>query len=276
MTVVALAGLPRQAETAAPPGPDGELRSVTIAVRVLDCFAGSGELGPTQVARQLGVAKSTASRMLSALAAGGLLERSGAGRYRLGLRLFHYGQLAVDRLPLRAVARPVLADLHVSLRETVQLGLPVDGHVLYVERMGSAGLGARLPGDVLLRVPGYSSSAGRVMAAFDPEVAAATGAVERLKHTAFTITDEPGLERMLEAGRDRGWVASREEYAGGCSSLAAPVLVSGPAGSRAVAAVSVVGPTSRILGVGMDFVAASVCRAARRISSTLSRMEECG
>jgi len=250
VTVVALAGLPRQAETAAPPGPDGELRSVTIAVRVLDCFAGSGELGPTQVARQLGVAKSTASRMLSALAAGGLLERSGAGRYRLGLRLFHYGQLAVDRLPLRAVARPVLADLHVSLRETVQLGLPVDGHVL--------------------RVPGYSSSAGRVMAAFDPEVAAATGAVERLKHTAFTITDEPGLERMLEAGRDRGWVASREEYAGGCSSLAAPVLVSGPAGSRAVAAVSVVGPTSRILGVGMDFVAASVCRAARRISADLT------
>ena len=35
---------------------------------MLDCFAVHPELGGTQVARELGVAKSTACRMLSALA----------------------------------------------------------------------------------------------------------------------------------------------------------------------------------------------------------------
>jgi IclR family transcriptional regulator, KDG regulon repressor len=41
------------------------LRSVSIAASVLDCFAAHAELGATQVARELGVAKSTACRMLS-------------------------------------------------------------------------------------------------------------------------------------------------------------------------------------------------------------------
>jgi methionine synthase II (cobalamin-independent) len=41
---------------------------VSIAASVLDCFAAHRELGATQVARELGVAKSTACRMLSALA----------------------------------------------------------------------------------------------------------------------------------------------------------------------------------------------------------------
>jgi methionine synthase II (cobalamin-independent) len=43
------------------------LRSVSIAASVLTCFSSHAELGATQVARELGVAKSTACRMLSAL-----------------------------------------------------------------------------------------------------------------------------------------------------------------------------------------------------------------
>src|SRR4051812_4870074 len=78
-------------------GGDGTLRSVSIAMAVLDCFATEPELGPTRVAQRLGVAKSTASRMLAALATGGMLERDSSGRYRLGLRMFEMGQLAVDR-----------------------------------------------------------------------------------------------------------------------------------------------------------------------------------
>jgi IclR family KDG regulon transcriptional repressor len=85
---------------------DGPLRSVAIAMAVLDCFGDEAELGATKVAQRLGVAKSTACRMLAALASGGLLERTPGGRYRLGLRLFEIGQLAVDRLMLRELSLP--------------------------------------------------------------------------------------------------------------------------------------------------------------------------
>jgi len=257
-------------------GEDGGLRSVSIATAVLDCFGASPELGPTRVAAELGIAKSTASRMLAALAAGGLLERADGGRYRLGLRLFEYGQLAVDRLPLREVARPVLWELHDQLRELVQLGLPVGGHVVYVERAGSAALGGRLSGEVLRRVPCYSSSAGRVMAAFDPVVARAAAGVAPRRHTPFTVTDPVRLRRVLRRARSAGWVASRDEVELGLASVAAPVLTGGGARGpvRAVAAVSVVGPSAQVAGQRKDVVVASVCRAARRVSTLLARLEE--
>jgi IclR family KDG regulon transcriptional repressor len=264
--------------TLAPAGTaEGELRSVSIAVAVLDCFETAGELGPTQVARRMGIAKSTASRMLSALACGGMLERAPGGRYRLSLRLFQYGQLAVDRLPLRAIARPVLVQLHAALRETVQLGLPMAGHVLYVERMNTSALDSRLSGEVLRRVPAYSSSAGRVMAAFDPHLATAMAGVDRRRHTPFTVVDDERLSAVVARARSTGWVASREEFERGFSSVAAPILLPpSPSGPRVAGAVSVVGRTAQILGPRREFLTASVCRAARRISADLRAAQEAG
>jgi len=229
---------------------------------VLDCFTAHAELGATQVARELGVAKSTACRMLSALAAGGLLDRADGGRYRLSLRMFELGVLAAERIPVRDAARPVLIELQQQVREMVQLGVPVAGHVAYIDRYGHAALGLQFSGEVLHRVPGYSSSSGRALAAFDDRVLADTLAVPRTKHTPFTITDPERLHRVLRAARAAGWVATREEFTRGFSSVAAPVLVT----EQAVAAISVVGSTARILGLRRDFIVASVCRAARRVS----------
>jgi IclR family transcriptional regulator, KDG regulon repressor len=251
-----------------PPG----LRSVSIAASVLGCFAASRELGATQVARELGVAKSTACRMLSALAAGGLLDRAGGGRYRLSLRVFELGVLAAERMPVRDVARPVLIELQQQLREMVQLGVPVAGHVAYIDRYGHVGLGLQLSGEVLHRVPGYSSSSGRALAAFDDRILADTLAVPRRKHTPFTITDPERLHRVLRAARTAGWVSTREEFTCGFSSVAAPVLL--PGTGRPAAAISVAGPTARILGLRKDFIVASVCRAARRVGALLAQASE--
>ena len=249
------------------------LRSVSIAASVLDCFAAHRELGATQVARELGVAKSTACRMLSALADGGLLDRASGGRYRLSLRVFELGVLAAERMPVRDVARPVLMDLQELLGEMVQLGVPAAGHVAYIDRYGNTRLGSQFSGEMLRRVPGYSSSSGRVLAAFDKRILRETLAVPRRKHTPFTIIDDERLSRVLQAARTAGWVGTREEFTLGYSSVAAPVL-EGSSGARPVAAISVVGPTARILGLRKDFIVASVCRAARRAGALLAQATE--
>ncbi len=250
----------------------GGLRSVSIATQVLHCFIEHPELGPTHVARELGVAKSTAFHALAALAAAGLLDRSAAGRYRLSLNLFHYGQLALDRLPLRAIARPIMVELNDSLRLMVQLGLPANGHVIYVERVGNGGLGPLVSGEVMRRVPGYASSAGRAMAAFDPAIARATAQVPRLKHTPFTVTDSVRLERILQTARTNGWVSSREESALGYSSVAAPILTpANAAGPRVAGAISAVGRTTLVAGPRKDFVVASVRRAAQQVTRLLAQ-----
>ena len=112
-----------------------------------------------------------------------------------------------------------------------------------------------------------------------------TLAVPRRKHTPFTIIDAERLSRVLQAARTAGWVGTREEFTLGYSSVAAPVLVAssgsgaaggrdGAGGSRPAAAISVVGPTARILGLRKDFIVASVCRAARRASALLAQATE--
>ena len=190
--------------TSAPVGPIRIIASVSIAASVLNCFSTYPELGATQVARELGVAKSTACRMLSALAASGLLDRASGGRYRLSLRMFELGVLAAERMPVRDAARPVLIELQQQVREMVQLGVPVAGHVAYIDRYGHAALGLQLSGETLHRVPGYSSSSGRALAAFDDGILADTLAVPRRKHTPFTITDPERLHRVLRAAREAG------------------------------------------------------------------------
>jgi DNA-binding IclR family transcriptional regulator len=258
-------------ETVPDEGADGPLRSVSIAMGVLGCFETEAELGATRVARELGVAKSTACRMLAALAAGGMLERTGSGRYRLGLRLFEIGQLAVDRLMLRELALPLLGELREVLRETAQLAVPVGADVLYVDRLESSGAGTIFHTELYRRGPGHSSSAGKAMAAFNPVMERAILTRGFTRRTPFTIVDPARYRQVLRQVRKDGFAASREEHTMGMSSVAAPILI--PRGDRtvAVAAISVVGSTSRVLGPRKIAVVQSVRRAASRVSSALAR-----
>lgn len=255
-------------------GGEGPLRSVSIAMAVLDCFASEPELGPTKVAQRLGVAKSTACRMLAALASGGMLERSRSGRYRLGLRMFEMGQMAVDRLMLREVALPVLGELRDVLRETAQVAVPVGADVLYVDRLESSGAGTMFHTEMYRRGAGHSSSAGKAMAAVNPHMARAI--VERgfERRTPFTIVDPGRYARVLRQVRVDGYAASRDEHTMGLSSVAAPVLLCRGDRKVAVAAISVVGPTPRVLGPRKVAVAQSVRRAAAAVSATLERSQQ--
>ncbi|MBN9107512.1 MAG: IclR family transcriptional regulator [Pseudonocardia sp.] len=247
------------------------LRSVAIAMAVLDCFGEEPELGATKVAQRLGVAKSTACRMLAALASGGLLERSGAGRYRLGLRLFEMGQLAVDRLMLREVALPVLGELRDVLRETAQLAVPVGADVLYVERLENSDVGIMFHTELYRRGPGHSSSAGKAMAAVNPAMARAILDRGFVRRTPFTIVDPGRYRQVLRQVQVDGFAVSREEHTIGMSSIAAPVVVTRGERRVAVAAISVVGRTASILGTRKMAVVQNVRRAAAAVSAELDR-----
>jgi DNA-binding IclR family transcriptional regulator len=253
---------------------EGALRSVSIAMAVLGCFEQRAELGATAVAHEIGVAKSTACRMLAALAAGGMLERTPTGRYRLGLRLFEIGQLAVDRLMLRELALPVLGELREVLRETAQIGIPVGADVLYVDRLDGEAIGTIFHTELYRRGPGHSSSAGKALAAHNSAMEQAIMARGFVRRTPFTIVDPNRYRLVLRQVRRDGYAASREEHTMGMSSVAAPVLLDRGGLRVAVAAISVVGHTSRILGPRKIAVVQNVRRAARTVSEELRRLGE--
>src|SRR4051794_8311435 len=115
---------------------DAGVKSVMSALDVLDCFALDDELGVSDIARRLGVAKSTAHRLLTSLCARGVTEQNPeTGQYRLGMHLFELGQLAQHRMRLRQTALPLLEELRQVSGCTVHLAISSGPDVLYVERL---------------------------------------------------------------------------------------------------------------------------------------------
>jgi IclR family KDG regulon transcriptional repressor len=88
----------------------GRLSSVATAVQLLKAFSEQRtEIGVSDLARKLGVAKSTVHRLAVTLCADGMLEQNpDSGKYRLGISLFRLGSLVRQRMSVSNEARPLL------------------------------------------------------------------------------------------------------------------------------------------------------------------------
>ena len=163
--------------------------------------------------------------MLAVLASRGVLERHEPGRYRLGLRMFEFGQLALSRLNLFEASVPVLAALRDRVRDLVQLGVPMGAEVLFLDRFEAQNLDPRFHGQQWRRVPAHSSSSGRAIAAFNPTVARSIFEAGLIRRTRYTVVDPRRLGEILAEIRRRGYAATHEELEEGISSVAAPILI---------------------------------------------------
>jgi DNA-binding transcriptional ArsR family regulator len=110
------------------------VRSVDRAAALLLALGEShGEAGVTELARRLGLHKSTASRLLATLEKRGLVEQDEeSGRYRLGLIVLRLAETAERTLDLRALAMPELDRLARATRETTGLGVAHGDRLLTV------------------------------------------------------------------------------------------------------------------------------------------------
>jgi DNA-binding IclR family transcriptional regulator len=235
------------------------------ALDVLDCFTESDELGVSDIARKLGVAKSTAHRLLTSLCARGLADKNPeTGQYRLGLHLFELGQLAGNRMRLRRTAMPLLEELRQVSGCTVHLAIPSGPDVLYVERLETL-RGMQLFGTVGRRLPSHCTSSGKVIAAYDTDFARARRTAGFPALTEVSIRTATDYERALVEVRRRGVATNMGEALAGLASVAAPVL---DASGRAQAAISLVGPAQEL---SSDFgrPARLVTIAARRLARSL-------
>src|SRR5689334_7566475 len=96
-------------------GGAGAVQSVDRAAEIL---ARDGEAGVTEVARELGVHKSTASRLLAALDRRELVAQDAArGKFRLGVGIVRLAGAASARLDVVQESRPVCRALAHQLGE---------------------------------------------------------------------------------------------------------------------------------------------------------------
>src|SRR3954463_13569774 len=109
---------------AAAPVPASAVQSVDRAVTALEFLARQGEAGVSAVAAAIGVHKSTASRLLGALQARGLVEVAGdRGRYRLGYGILRLAGAMGGRLDVTTQGREICEELADSSGETVNLAV---------------------------------------------------------------------------------------------------------------------------------------------------------
>jgi DNA-binding IclR family transcriptional regulator len=242
------------------------LQSVGIALDIVDALADADELSLSELARRVGVAKSTAHRTCAVLAQRGLVDRTPGRRYRLGLRLVEYGHLATERTAVGQQALPLLVELRNTLEETVQVGVPAGADVVYVERV--EGQRALRYSTNARRSPLHRSSAGKVLAAFNPELAEARIRAGLPPSTGYTIVVPELLLAELARIRERGYARSVDETELGMSSLAVPVRDS--ANGPVVAAISMVGPTPRVVGDHEARHARILKAGARRLSEAIA------
>ena len=98
------------------------VQSVDRAVTILELLAQHGTAGVTALAAELGVHKSTASRLLGALEARGLVEQvEERGQYRLGVGILRLAGATNARLDLVEQARPICRTLAAATKDTVNL-----------------------------------------------------------------------------------------------------------------------------------------------------------
>ncbi len=242
----------------APPYP---IASVDNALKLLLSFRSQDAIRVSTASKELGVAQSTASRLLAMLEYHGLATKDAAtGKYLPGPNLLGLALSVVGQLDLWQQAHSHVEDLRDQLNETVHVGVLHGTDIVYVggiESMQSLRVGLR----VGLSLPAHATSGGKVLLAEQSSKQIRASYPAQLpRQTAATISSRDELERNLADIRDQGYAVSRDENEPDVSSLAVPVR---DARGHAVAALVVTAPTSR---AGTDWerrvFAAAVATAA--------------
>ena len=244
------------------------LSSVANAMRLLKAFSDDEfEIGVSDLARRLGLAKSTVHRLASTLITERLLERSAAdGKYRLGLLLFELGSLVRRKMDVSAEARPFLKALMEKTGETVHLGVLDDHSVLYINRIESRSA-LRMSFGLGARAPLHCTALGKALLAFQPgpfiEETIAMGLPRR---TANTITGPQAFRQELAAVRARGYAVEDEEIEAGLRSIA--TVVRNDSGN-VIAAIGVAGPAHRLTKKVLLSYARALMSATEAVSQRL-------
>jgi DNA-binding IclR family transcriptional regulator len=216
----------------------------------------------TSLVEELGLARSTTSRLLNALERGRLVERDRAGSFRPGALFAVYAARHHAVHDVVELIHPVLESLAQDTGETVNFAVPRGSDVVQVAQVD----GRFLLGTtnwVGVEVPAHCSALGKVFFA-EGAIAVPQGPLER--RTPATVTLRSRLERELDEVRRTGYAVAWEELEVGLVAIAAPVR-SQDGGT--VGAISISGPTARLTRPGLPEIADLLLAAACQASSLL-------
>ncbi len=220
------------------------LQSVDRALHVLELLAVWGLAGVSEIADEIGVHKSTAFRLLSALEARELVEQTRErGKYRLGFGVVRLAGRVNVQLDLTEQARSLTDQVAMSLGESINVAVLREHFAVnVVQSQGQASVVSQ--NWVGQLTPLHATSSGKLLLAHLPvNEQNALLARELDRFTTHTHTDPDVLRSELELVLQQGYASSYGEYELGLNALAVPVR--GMEG-QVIAALSASGPAYRL------------------------------
>ena len=243
-----------------------QVQSVDRAISVLELLA-QGEAGITEIAGELGVHKSTVSRLVSVLEARGLVEQLGErGKYAIGFGVVRLAGAATGRMDLTKLGQPVCQSLADEFGETVNIAVHDAGVAINItQARGSAAVSA--VNWIGQRTPLHATSSGKVLLAYlDLAERKRLVSLPLYSYTENTVVDASRLLSELEGVARRGYAACFEELELGLHAVAVPVR--GHRG-EVVAAMSASGPSYRLSRERVEQIVPTMAAAAADLSAQL-------
>ena len=244
--------------------------ALTHGLAILDLYsADEPELGVGEMARRLGVHRSSASRLAAALSAAGYLRPAGArGRYALGGKLARLSGLVAPGAALADVATPVLRELVAKLGETGHIAA-LDGTEVMTTVVVDGWRSVRMHSTVGKRSPAHATAIGKVLLAAlgDDEVRRRYGTAALERRTPATVASvgrAPG-----PAGRDARAAGARSTARSSSRACTASRPRCATTPGRWSRRPGISGPVDRITAETREDLAADVRAAAATISQRL-------
>jgi IclR family transcriptional regulator, KDG regulon repressor len=249
------------------------LKSVDLALRVMESLRDvNSERGVTELAREFGVSKATVYRTLTTLERRGYVSQNPAsGRYRLGLTLRRFSQVALDQVDLPAEARPYMEGLRDKTGEAIHLAVLDADCALYISK--AEGLRpVQVVSSIGERCPAHCVSTGKVLLGFADE-AYVDGLIFKglTRYNERTYATSGPLKEELKKVRESGCAINRGEWREEVSGVAAPITTGD---SEVVASMGVCAPSFRLDDETLTTIKPLVVEAAKGLSMQLGCIAE--
>ncbi|WP_282936806.1 IclR family transcriptional regulator [Paenibacillus sp. RC67] len=202
------------------------IQSLDRALRILDLFdEQESELKITEISRKMELHKSTVHSLLKTLQEHRYMEQNPeTGKYRLGMKLLERGNLLLQHLDIRTLARTELLMLASATGQTAHLVIQEGREGVYIDKVEGPRAVIRYS-RIGRRIPLHCSSVGKVLAAFLPQAERdhLLQGYDFTVHTPRTITDKMMFIKELEQVKVDGYAIDNQENEPGVRCVAVPI-----------------------------------------------------
>lgn len=258
-------------QRSSPPAPrPGMTGSILKTFEVLEVFGRKWKpLTLSELCKETGRPKSSLHRILATLVEAGVVEQTEQGHYRLTLKLWRIGVLALTEIDVMQVARPHLERLSRAADETVHLAvLEEGGGVVYLAKVESP-RSIRVQTQVGKVSPSWCTATGRAILAYTPDIREAVLAQPKKKLAPATVTDTDKLRKILGEVAQKQYAVTQGENHPEMGGIAAPIRNHS---GKVVASCGIAIPIFRMDDELIERTTPLVLEAAAQISRELGYM----